>query len=177
MTEQNNRQTSTSNSTSNSRPTTEKGQDRQEKIASGLRDVRKMNYSRMAVSGLGNLVILLICFWIHWGLGLAFAVFWLFVMPYLDMRRLRKYEAEHPPVLPSSKDFDDSPLFPEDDQENDQNNKQDDQWKSWDDWDAWQSGETDSKRSQSKLSQVKQGQLKADQSKNDQSAKREVDNR
>ncbi|WP_026878604.1 hypothetical protein WMO13_02450 [Ignatzschineria larvae DSM 13226] len=173
MAEQNNRQTSTSTSTSNPKSTTEKGQDRQEKIASGLRDVRKMNYSRMVMSGLGNLVILLICFWIHWGLGLAFAVFWLFVMPYLDMRRLRKYEAEHPPVLPSSKDFDDSPLFPEDDQ----NNEQDDQWKSWDDWDAWQGTEADSKRSQSMQSQVKQGQLKADQSKNDQSTKREIDSR
>ncbi|GGZ90520.1 hypothetical protein DC083_00910 [Ignatzschineria ureiclastica] len=175
MAEQNKRQTSISNSTSKS--TVGKGQDRQEKIASGLRDVRKMNYSRMAVSGLGNLVILIICFWIHWGLGLAFAVFWLFVMPYLDMRRLRKYEAEHPPVLPSSKDFDDSPLFPEEDQKHTQNDEQDDQWKSWDDWDAWQSADTDSKDDQAKQGQSKQRQLKQEQSKSEQSTKREIDSR
>lgn len=176
MAEQNNRQTSTSNSTSNSKPTTGKGQDRQEKIASGLRDVRKMNYSRMVMSGLGNLVILLICFWIHWGLGLAFAVFWLFVMPYLDMRRLRKYEAEHPPVLPSSKDFDDSPLFSEDDQEKAQND-QDDQWKSWDDWDAWQGTDADSKDDQANQGQSTSGQSKQNQSKSEPSTKGEADKR
>ncbi len=154
MAEQNNRQISTSKpiSKSTSEPTSKPttGQGRQEKIASGLRDVRKMNYSRMVMSGLGNLVILIICFWIHWGLGIAFAIFWLFVMPYLDMRRLRKYEAEHPPVLPSSEDFDDSPLFPEDKA---QGEEQSDQWKSWDDWDAWQDLDADSKQGLSKSEQ------------------------
>lgn len=95
-------------------------------------EFKKMSYSRMLFSGLGNLVLLVICFWIHWSLGALFLVFWLFILPYLDLRRLRKYEAENPPKLPKSDEFDDSPLF--DDQAK---ADEEDQWKSWDDWDEW----------------------------------------
>ncbi|HIW06984.1 MAG TPA: hypothetical protein H9889_06625 [Candidatus Ignatzschineria merdigallinarum] len=97
-------------------------------------DFKKMSYSRMLFSGLGNLVLLVICFWIHWSLGAIFLVFWLFVMPYLDLKRLRKHEAENPPILPKSEDFDDSSLFEDASKEE---KEEDDQWKSWDDWDEW----------------------------------------
>lgn len=97
-------------------------------------DFKKMSYSRMLFSGLGNLVLLVICFWIHWSLGAIFLVFWLFVMPYLDLKRLRKNEAENPSILPKSEDFDDSSLFEDASQEE---KEEDDQWKSWDDWDEW----------------------------------------
>lgn len=97
-------------------------------------DFKKMSYSRMLFSGLGNLVLLVICFWIHWSLGAIFLVFWLFVMPYLDLKRLRKHEAENPSILPKSEDFDDSSLFEDASQEE---KEEDDQWKSWDDWDEW----------------------------------------
>lgn len=99
-------------------------------------EFKKMSYSKMLFSGLGNLVLLVICFWIHWSLGAVFLIFWLFVLPYLDLRRLRKYEAENPPVLPKSETFDDSPLFKEDDAKADRfkEGNEDDSWKSWDDW-------------------------------------------
>ncbi|PWD86453.1 hypothetical protein [Ignatzschineria cameli] len=100
------------------------------------RDFQKMSYSRMIFSGLGNLVLLIICFWIHWSLGVLFMIFWLFILPYLDMRRLRRYEAENPTPLPPKDSFDDTPFL--DDPSETQSNKQgDDQWKAWDDWDAW----------------------------------------
>ena len=98
------------------------------------KDFKKMSYSRMLFSGLGNLVLLVICFYIHWSLGALFLVFWLFVLPYLDLRRLRKYEAENPSKLPESMDFDDSDLF---DDKSDSKEEQKDNWKSWNDWDDW----------------------------------------
>lgn len=106
------------------------------------RDFQKMSHSRMLFSGLGNLVLLVICFWIHWSLGALFLVFWLFVLPYLDLRRLRRQEALNPPVLPPKESFDDTSFF--DDKRRDQANENDssDGWKSWDDWDEWQPSES-----------------------------------
>ncbi len=98
------------------------------------RDFQTMSYSRMIFSGLGNLVLLIICFWIHWGLGIAFLIFWLFILPYLDLRRLRKREAENPPILPKSDEYDDSDFFKDKDEKP---LEPDDRWKSWDDWDDW----------------------------------------
>lgn len=112
-------------------------------------EFKKMSYSKMLFTGLGNLVLLVICFWIHWSLGALFLVFWLFVLPYLDLRRLRKYEAENPPVLPKSESFDDTPFFEDKPLTEDhpsqnaskneaaQEEDKGDQWKSWDDWDDW----------------------------------------
>lgn len=97
-------------------------------------EFKKMSYSKMLFTGLGNLVLLVICFWIHWSLGALYAIFWLFVLPYLDLKRLRKYEAKNPPVLPKSDTFDDSPLFEDEISKED---GEEDRWKSWDDWDEW----------------------------------------
>ena len=97
------------------------------------RDFQKMSHSRMLFSGLGNLVLLVICFWIHWSLGALFLVFWLFVLPYLDLRRLRRQEALNPPVLPDKESFDDTPFT-----DDKKGAEEDENWKSWDDWDAWQ---------------------------------------
>lgn len=109
-------------------PSTMKGLDR---------DFKRMTYSRMIFSGVGNLVLLLICLWIHWSLGAIFLVFWLFVLPYLDMRRIRKYEAENPPNLPKSSDFDDTPFNSSGEQPGADDEEEDEKWKSWDDWDEW----------------------------------------
>lgn len=115
---------------------TEKETKKPVSVSAGLdRDFKRMTYSRMIFSGVGNLVLLLICLWIHWSLGAIFLVFWLFVLPYLDMRRIRKYEAENPPNLPKSSDFDDTPLYGE--AKPKKEDEEDDQWKSWDDWDEW----------------------------------------
>lgn len=94
---------------------------------------KKMSYSQMLFSGLGNMVLLVIFFWIHWSLGALFLIFWLFVMPFLDLRRLRKREAENPPQLPKSSEFDDTPFY----KEEVKRDEEDDSWKSWDDWDEW----------------------------------------
>lgn len=96
------------------------------------RDFQKMSYSRMIFSGLGNLVLLVICFWIHWSLGVLFMIFWLFILPYLDMRRLRRYEAENPTPLPSKDSFDDTDFV-----DGQGEREEEDRWRSCDDWDAW----------------------------------------
>lgn len=109
---------------------------KKESVAKGLdRDFKRMTYSRMIFTGVGNLILFLICLWIHWSLGAIFLVFWLFVLPYLDMRRIRKYEAENPPKLPKSSDFDDTPFDGKEKPQKDED--EDENWKSWDDWDEW----------------------------------------
>ena len=54
------------------------------------RDFQKMSHSRMLFSGLGNLVLLVICFWIHWSLGaLFFLMTRLFSMTSVVIKRVR----------------------------------------------------------------------------------------
>ena len=114
------------------------------------RDFQKMSSSRMIFSGLVNLILLVICFWIHWSLGVLFAIFWLFVLPYLDMRRLRKYEAENPSILPKSDDFDDTPFFDAGESRK-KEEARDQNWKSWDDWDDWKKDEDSEETSQNAI--------------------------
>ncbi len=81
-------------------------------MAKGQSDFKELSYSRMIFSGVGHMILLIGAFWLHWSLGVLYLIFWLFILPFLELKRLQQRERENPLPKPSKEAvYDDSPLF------------------------------------------------------------------
>lgn len=109
-------------------------------LKTGQRDFKELSYSRMIFSGVGHMLLLILAFWLHWSFGGLYLVFWLFILPFLELKRLQKRERDNPlPKLSKESRYDDAPLFKE---------RWDQEEKSWKE--EWQEGWDETSRGESK---------------------------